>query len=68
MDFHASKIGVLFSYSTGAVMGIAINIFKKHDINLARELTAYLKIGDLLLGDARILCIFGYMFMDKKRY
>ena len=62
-----AKIGVLFSYSTGAVTGIAINIFKRHDINLARELTKYLEIGNLLLGDRAYECIFGYMFMDKKR-
>ncbi len=39
--FPIAKIGVLFSYATGAVMGIAIDIFNTHDINLARELTKY---------------------------
>ncbi|MDJ0719365.1 MAG: IS4 family transposase [Prochloraceae cyanobacterium] len=55
--FPLAKIGVLFSYATGAVMGIAIDIFNTHDINLARELTKYLEAGDILLGD-RAFCAY----------
>ncbi len=55
--FPIAKIGVLFSYATGAVMGIAIDIFNTHDINLARELTKYLEAGDILLGD-RAFCAY----------
>ncbi len=53
--FPLAKIGVLFSYATGAVVGIAIDIFNTHDINLARQLTPYLDPGDILLGD-RAFC------------
>ena len=65
--FPLAKIGVLFSYSTGAVMGIAINIFKRHDLNLARELTPYLDSGDILLGDRAYECLLRHIFMDEKR-
>lgn len=53
--FPLAKIGVLFSYATGSVVGIVIDIFKTHDIKLARKLTDYLKRGDILLGD-RAFC------------
>ena len=53
--FPLAKIGVLFSYATGAVVGIVVDVFKTHDINLARQLTPYLDPGDILLGDARFL-------------
>lgn len=50
-----AKIGVLFSYAAGSVVGIVVDIYKTHDIKLARQLTQYLELGDILLGDARIL-------------
>ena len=53
--FLRAKIGVLFSYATGSVVGIVIDIFKTHDIKLARQLTDYLNPGDILLGD-RAFC------------
>ena len=53
--FPLAKIGVLFSYATGAVVGIAIDVFKTHDIKLARQLTEYLDPGNVLLGD-RAFC------------
>ena len=53
--FPLAKIGVLFSYATGAVVGIVVDVFKTHDINLARQLTPYLDSGDILLGD-RAFC------------
>ena len=62
-----AKIGVLFSYATGAVVGITIDIFKTHDLNLARQLTKYLESGDILLGDRAYECLYRYLFMDKKR-
>ena len=50
--FPLAKIGVLFSYATGSVVGTVIDIFKTHDIKLARQLTDYLDAGDIpiLLG------------------
>jgi hypothetical protein len=53
--FPLAKIGVLFSYATGSVVGIVIDVFKTHDIKLARKLTNYLNPGDILLGD-RAFC------------
>ena len=53
--FPLAKIGVLFSYATGAVSGIAIDVFKTHDIKLARQLNSYLDPGDILVGD-RAFC------------
>ncbi len=50
-----AKIGVLFSHATGSVVGIVIDVFKTHDIKLARQLTDYLELGDILLGD-RAFC------------
>ena len=55
--FPLAAIGVLFSYCTGAVMGIVIDTWSTHDINLARQLTKYLEVGDILLGD-RAFCAF----------
>ncbi len=49
--FPIAAIGVLFSYYTGAVIGITIDIWSTHDINLARQLSKYLESGDILLGD-----------------
>ncbi len=63
--FPLAKIGVLFSYATGAVVGIAIDVFKTHDINLARQLTPYLDIGDILLGD-RAFCSYVDICLWKK--
>jgi hypothetical protein len=53
--FPLAKIGVLFSYATGAVMGVAIEVFRTHALNLARQLTTYLESGDILLGE-RAFC------------
>ena len=55
--FPLAKIGVLFSYATGAVVGIVVDVFKTHDINLARQLTPYLDPGDILLGDAPLFVV-----------
>ncbi len=55
--FPLAAIGVLFSYCTGAVMGITIDTWSTHDINLARQLTEYLEVGDIILGD-RAFCAY----------
>ncbi len=67
MGFQSAKIGVLFSYNTGGVVGIAIDIWKTADINLARQLSKYLELGDILLGDRAYECLYRYLFMDETR-
>jgi hypothetical protein len=64
--FPLAKIGVLFSYTTGSVVGIVIDIFKIHDIKLARQLTDYLDPGDILLGD-RAFCSYLDIYFWKKK-
>ncbi|EAZ90686.1 IS4 family transposase [Crocosphaera chwakensis] len=64
--FPLAKIGVLFSYATGSVVGIVIDIFKTHDIKLARKLTDYLDAGDILLGD-RAFCSYIDIYSWKKK-
>lgn len=64
--FPLAKIGVLFSYATGSVVGIVIDIFKTHDIKLARKLTDYLDPGDILLGD-RAFCSYIDIYSWKKK-
>ena len=46
-----AKIGVLFSYATGSVVGIVIDIFKTLDVKLARGLYGFLNPGDVFLSD-----------------
>ena len=65
--FPLAAIGVLFSYCTGAVIGITIDTWSTHDINLARQLSKYLKVGDILLGDRAYECLYRYLFMDKTK-
>ncbi|MGB5768330.1 MAG: IS4 family transposase, partial [Crocosphaera sp.] len=64
--FPLAKIGVLFSYASGSVVGIVIDIFKTHDIKLARKLTDYLELGDILLGD-RAFCSYIDIYLWKKK-
>ena len=64
--FPLAKIGVLFSYATGSVVGTVIDIFKTHDIKLARKLTDYLDAGDILLGD-RAFCSYIDIYLWKKK-
>ncbi len=65
--FPLAKIVVLFSYATGSVVGVIIDVFKTHDIKLARKLTDYLNPGDILLGDARFLQLYRHLFLEKER-
>ncbi|MGK7887446.1 MAG: IS4 family transposase, partial [Crocosphaera sp.] len=64
--FPLAKIGVLFSYATGSVVGIVIDIFKTHDIKLARKLSDYLDPGDILLGD-RAFCSYIDIYSWKNK-
>ncbi len=53
--FPLAKIGVLFSLTTGAAIALVIDVFKTHDVKLARRLYDYLKPLDVLVGD-RAIC------------
>ena len=53
--FPLAKIGVLFSITTGAALALVIDVFRTHDVKLARRLYQYLNPGDVLLGD-RAFC------------
>ena len=65
-SFPLAKIVVLFSYTTGSVVGVIIDVFKTHDIKLARKLTDYLDPGDILLGD-RAFCSYIDIYSWKKK-
>ncbi len=52
---------VLFSITTGAAIGIIIDVFKTHDIKLARQLYNYLNPGDIALGD-RAFCAYSDIY------
>ena len=64
--FLSAKIGVLFSIATGAAIGLAIDIYKTHDVKLARRLYQYLDPGDVLLGD-RAFCSYADIDFIQQR-
>jgi hypothetical protein len=64
--FPLAKIGVLFSYATGLVVGTVIDVYPTHDLKLARQLTPYLERGDILLGD-RAFCSYVDICLWVKR-
>ncbi len=49
--FPLAKLGVLFSIATGAVVDIVIDIYRTHDVKLARCLYHFLNPGDVFLSD-----------------
>ncbi len=49
--FPLAKLGVLFSIATGAVVDIVIDIYRTHDVKLARSLYGFLNPGDVFLSD-----------------
>ena len=49
--FPLAKLGVLFSLQTGAAIAIIIEVFKTHDVKLARRLYDCLEPGDIFLSD-----------------
>ena len=57
---------VLFSITTGAAIGIIIDVFKTHDIKLARQLYNYLNPGDIALGD-RAFCAYSDIYFLQKQ-
>ncbi|MEO1373104.1 MAG: IS4 family transposase [Cyanobacteria bacterium J06635_10] len=62
--FPIAKIGVIFSIATGAAIGLVIDVFNTHDIQLARKLYQFLKPGDVLLGD-RAFCAYADLIKIK---
>ncbi len=64
--FPLAKIMVLFSITTGAAIGIVIDVFKTHDIKLARQLYKYLNPGDIALGD-RAFCAYSDIYFLQKQ-
>ena len=63
--FPLAKIGVLFSTSTGAAIALIIDVFKTHDVKLARRLYQYLNPGDVLLGD-RAFCSYADLYFVQQ--
>ncbi len=49
--FPLAKIGVLFSLATGSVVEVVIDVFKTHDVKLARRLSEFLEAGNIFLSD-----------------
>ncbi len=49
--FPLAKIGVLFSLATGSVVEVVIDVFKTHDVKLARRLYEFLEARDIFLSD-----------------
>ncbi|MEM8780144.1 MAG: IS4 family transposase [Cyanobacteria bacterium P01_G01_bin.49] len=62
--FPIAKVGVIFSIATGAAIGLVIDVFNTHDIQLARKLYQFLKPGDVLLGD-RAFCAYADLVKIK---
>ena len=52
---------VLFSITTGAAIDIVIDVFRTHDIKLARQLYKFLNPGDIALGD-RAFCAYSDIY------
>ena len=49
--FPLAKLGGLFSIATGAVVDIVIDVYRTHDVKLARSLYGFLNPGDVFLSD-----------------
>ncbi len=64
--FPLAKIGVLFSITTGAALALVIDLFRTHDVKLARRLYKYLNPGDVLLGD-RAFCSYADIYFIQQR-
>ncbi len=64
--FPLAKLGVLFSLQTGAAIAIIIEVFKIHDVKLARQLYDVLEPGDIFLSD-RACCSYADIYFIKQR-
>jgi hypothetical protein len=65
--FPLAKIGVLFSYATGACLDIVIDKFNTSDVKLARRIYEFLTPGDIWLAD-RGLCSYADLFFIKNHF
>lgn len=52
--FPLAKIGVFFSLTTGAALGLVIDVFHTHDVKLARQLYKLLNPLDVLVADRAV--------------
>ena len=59
-------MGALFSLVTGGAIGLVIDVYKTHDVKLARKLYQHLSPGDVALGD-RAFCSYYDINEIKKR-
>ncbi len=64
--FPLAKLGVLFSLQTGAAIAVIIEVFKTHDVKLARRLYDCLEPGDIFLSD-RACCSYADIYFIKQR-
>ena len=64
--FPLAKLGVLFSLQTGAAIAVIIEVFKTHDVKLARQLYDDLNPGDIFLSD-RACCSYADIYFIKQR-
>ena len=64
--FPLAKFGVLFSLQTGAAIAVIIEVFKTHDVKLARQLYDCLEPGDIFLSD-RACCSYADIYFIKQR-
>ncbi len=64
--FPLAKLGVLFSLQTGAAIAVIIEVFKTHDVKLARQLYDCLEPRDIFLSD-RACCSYADIYFIKKR-
>ncbi|MGK7949206.1 MAG: IS4 family transposase [Xenococcaceae cyanobacterium] len=61
-----AKIGVLFSIATGAVIDIVIDVYRTHDVKLARNLYGFLNPRDVFLSD-RACCSYADICFVKNQ-
>ena len=64
--FPLAKFGVLFSLQTGAAIAVIIEVFKTHDVKLARQLYDCLEPGDIFLSD-RACCSYADIYLICRR-
>ena len=66
VGFLSAKLGVLFGLQTGAAIAVIIEVFKTHDVKLARQLSDDLNPGDIFLSD-RACCSYADIYFIKQR-
>lgn len=64
--FPITKIGALFSITTGTAVAVVIDILNAHDVKLARQIYQFLSPGDVLLGDCAFCSYADIVFIKNK--